>query len=60
MLGAFASLRNRRQCHQTAFIGDEDTVAPAMTDVIALLGVGAFFNAPLKSSIFVITEDCAR
>jgi hypothetical protein len=41
-----------RQAHQMASLGDgETTMGPVMTDVIALLGRGAFFSAPFRNSI---------
>src|SRR6266513_5810854 len=39
------------QPHQTASFGDGDAVGPVMTDVIALLGRGAFLSAPFRNSI---------
>ena len=40
-----------RQAHQAASFGDGDTIGPVMTDVVALLGRGAFFSAPFRNSI---------
>src|SRR6478752_773316 len=37
--------------HQPASFCDGDAVGPAMTDVVALRGRGAFFSAPFKNSI---------
>jgi hypothetical protein len=39
------------QSHQTASFGDGDAVGPVITDVIALLGRGAFLSAPFRNSI---------
>src|ERR1700731_4671458 len=40
-----------RQSHQTASFAGGKTLGPLMTDVVALLGRGAFFSAPFRNSI---------
>src|ERR1700732_2511562 len=40
-----------RQSHQTASFADGKTLGPLITDVVALLGRGAFFSAPFRNSI---------
>jgi hypothetical protein len=40
-----------RQSHQTASFANGKTSGPLMTDVVALLGRGAFFSAPFRNSI---------
>jgi len=40
-----------RQSHQTASFADGKTSGPLMTDVVALLGRGTFFDAPFRNSI---------
>src|SRR5690242_11166403 len=37
--------------HQSASFCDGDPVGPAMTDVVALRGRGAFLSAPFRNSI---------
>ena len=39
------------QAHQSASLGDGETIGPAITDVVALLGRGALFRAPFRNSI---------
>jgi hypothetical protein len=40
-----------RQSHQTASFADGKTLGALITDVVALLGRGAFFSAPFRNSI---------
>ncbi len=49
-----------RQSHQTASFADGKTLGPLMTDVVALLGRGAFFSAPFRNSISSVCRPTMR
>src|SRR5262245_44073589 len=49
-----------RQAHQSASFGDREATGPVMTDVVALLGRGAFSTPPLKLELEGLPSHARR